>query len=39
MVHEDVLTGLSPLIQDYFVWAVTNPEKAATLSLMPSLLQ
>lgn len=39
MIHEEVLTELSQLIQDYFVWAVTNPEKAATLSLMPSLLQ
>lgn len=39
MIHEEVLTELSQLIQDYFLWAVTNPEKAATLSLMPSLVQ
>jgi hypothetical protein len=39
MIPEEVLTELSQLIQDYFSWAVTNPEKAATLSLMPSLVQ
>jgi len=38
MIHEEVLTELSQLIQDYFLWAVTNPEKAATLSLVPSPL-
>lgn len=37
MIHEEVLAELSQLIQDYFLWAVTNPEKAATLSQVPSL--
>lgn len=39
MIHEEVLAELSQLIQDYFLWAVTNPEKAATLSEVPSLVQ
>ncbi|HEY1391159.1 MAG TPA: hypothetical protein VGF38_21665 [Ktedonobacterales bacterium] len=39
MIHEEVLTESSQLIQDYFIWAVMNPEKAATPSLVPSLLQ
>jgi hypothetical protein len=39
MIHEDVLAELSQLIQDYFVWAVTNPEEAATLCAVPSLSQ
>ena len=39
MIHEEVLTELSQLIQDYFLWAVTNPEQAATLSLVPLRLQ
>lgn len=39
MIPEEALAELSQLIQDYFLWAVTNPEKAATLSLVPSLLQ
>lgn len=39
MIHEEVLTELSQLIQDYFLWTVTNPEKAAALSLVPSLFQ
>ena len=39
MIHEEALTELSQLIQDYFLWAVTNPEKAATLSRVPSVLQ
>ena len=37
MIHEEVLAELSQLIQDYFLWAVTNPEKAATLSQVPLL--
>jgi hypothetical protein len=39
MMHEEVLAELSQLIQDYFVWAVTNPEEAAMLSAVPSLSQ
>lgn len=39
MIHEDVLDELSQLIQDYFVWAVTNPEEAAELCAVPSLAQ
>lgn len=39
MIHEEVLAEISQLIQDYFVWAVTNPEQAATLSLVPSPFQ
>lgn len=39
MIHEEVLAELSQLIQDYFLWAITNPEQAATLSLVSSLLQ
>lgn len=37
MIHEDVLDELSQLIQDYFLWAVTNPEEAALLCAVPSL--
>ena len=39
MIHEDVLDELSQLIQDYFLWAVTNPEEAAILCAVPSLAQ
>ena len=39
MIHEDVLDELSQLIQDYFLWAVTNPEEAAMLCTVPSLAQ
>ena len=39
MIHEDVLDELSQLIQDYFLWAVTNPEEAAILCAVPSLSQ
>ncbi len=34
--HEEVLLDLSQLIQDYFLWALTNPEEAAELSMLPS---
>jgi hypothetical protein len=37
MIHEDVLAELSQLIQDYFLWAVMNPEEAAALCAVPSL--
>jgi hypothetical protein len=37
VIHEDVLDELSQLIQDYFLWAVTNPEEAAMLCAVPSL--
>jgi hypothetical protein len=37
VIHEDVLDELSQLIQDYFLWAVTNPEEAAILCAVPSL--
>ena len=36
MIPEEVLTELSQLIQDYFLWALTNPEEAAKLSTVPS---
>jgi len=39
VIHEDVLDELSQLIQDYFLWAVTNPEEAAILCAVPSLAQ
>jgi hypothetical protein len=36
MIPEEVLTELSQLIQDYFLWALTNQEEAAKLSTVPS---
>lgn len=36
MTNEEALIELAQLIQDYFLWAVTNPEEAAVLSAIPS---
>lgn len=36
MTNEEALIEFAQLIQDYFLWAVTNPEEAALLSAVPS---
>ena len=38
MTNEEALIELAQLIQDYFLWAVTNPEEAALLSSVPSMV-
>jgi hypothetical protein len=39
MINEEVILDIAQLIQDYFLWAVNNPEEAASLSTVPSLQQ